>query len=104
MVAMANSSTPKFNLGHIVATPGAVAALDDAGQLPDEFLRRHVSGDWGQMSNDDKKLNDAACAHEGDVNQQGRIMSAYRTAKGVKIWVVTELDRSVTTLLLPEEY
>jgi hypothetical protein len=105
MVAPNSSPKPRFSLGHIVATPGAVAALDDAGQQPAEFLNRHVSGsDWGDLSDDDKKLNDAAIAHEGDVDRQDRIMSAYLTAKGQKLWIVTEYDRSVTTLLLPSEY
>ena len=104
MVAPASSAKPRFQLGQIVATPGALSAIADAGQQPAEFLARHVMGDWGELDDDDKNSNDAAIAHEGDVDQQDRLLSAYRTSKGVKIWVITERDRSVTTLLLPEEY
>lgn len=88
----------KFPLGQIVATPGAIEALNEAGQTPMEFLERHKAGDWGDLSADDKKENDRAVIH-GD-----RILSAYHTNEGEKIWIVTEWDRSVTTLLLPEEY
>ena len=69
-------------------------------QTPTEFLNRHVSGDWGELCEEDKELNDQAL-HDGN-----RILSAYETSAGYtrKIWVITEADRSVTTLLLPEEY
>jgi hypothetical protein len=98
------NQNPKFNLGRVVITPGAMAALIDSGQQPAKFLCRHQQGDWGDLSDDDKACNDAAIQFEGDVDRQDRILSGYRTAKGVKIWVITEYDRSVTTLLLPEEY
>jgi len=104
MVAPMPASKPRFQLGQIVATPGAIDALSKSGQQPAEFLARHVMGDWGELDEEDRQSNDAAIAHEGDVDRQDRILSAYRTSKGVKIWVITERDRSVTTLLLPEEY
>ena len=88
----------RFPLGHLVATPGALAALADAGQSPLEFLARHVRGDWGDLCPEDRRLNDQA------LRQGTRLLSAYRTAKGVKLWVITEADRSSTCLLLPEEY
>jgi hypothetical protein len=89
---------PKFRLGQLVATPGALRALKDAGQEPLEFIQRHVSGDWGEVPEEDKQENDFSVTHGF------RILSAYRTAKGVKIWILTEADRSATTLLLPDEY
>ena len=90
--------TARFTLGKIVATPGCLATLEEAGQSPAEFLRRHVSGDWGELDTEDKQANEDALLH-GE-----RLLSAYRTNKGEKIWVITEADRSVTTLLLPDEY
>jgi len=88
----------KFPLGQTVSTPAALEALDDSGESPTLFLNRHTSGDWGEVCEDDKQANEDALLH-GD-----RILSAYRTAKGVKIWVITEADRSSTCILLPEEY
>ena len=104
MVAPLSPSKPRFQLGQIVATPGAIDALSKSDQQPAEFLTRHINGDWGDLDAEDRQANDAAIAHEGDVDKQDRILSAYRTAKNVKIWVISEYDRSVTTLLLPEEY
>jgi hypothetical protein len=93
-----NASTPKFALGQVVATPGALEALARSGQTPNEFLLAHVAGDWGELSHEDKCLNNQALV-DGD-----RILSAYRTVTGDKIWVITEADRSSTCILLPEEY
>ena len=89
---------PTFALGHLVATPGALRALVDAGQDPMEFIRRHQSGDWGDVDDEDKRENDFSVTHGF------RILNAYRTAQGIKIWVLTEANRSATTILLPEEY
>jgi hypothetical protein len=88
----------RFQLGRIVATPGALEALAEAGQSAIEFLRRHQSGDWGCVPDEDKREN------EFSVDKELRIFSAYHTARGVKLWLITEADRSVTTLLLPSEY
>ena len=96
-----NTARARFSLGQTVATPGALAALEASGQTPMEFLARHVTGDWGDLDMEDKAANENACAHEGDRGQQQRILSAYRTGANVKLWVITEWDRSVTTLLLP---
>jgi hypothetical protein len=90
--------SPRFSLGQMVATPGALAALTKAGQNPSAFIARHVAGDWGDLCDDDRQLNDQA------VIDSDRILSAYTLQSGVKIWVITESDRSVTTLLLPDEY
>jgi hypothetical protein len=99
-----NSAEPKFNLGQIVITQGALAALKDSNESALPFLQRHASGDWGDICEEDKKLNDEAIAHEGDLDRQQRVLSAYVTAKNEKIWIITEWDRSVTTILLPDEY
>src|ERR1700693_3956710 len=89
---------PLFDLGQLVATPGALAALEKAGQNPVEFLSRHVTGDWGEIPEEDKQENQFSL--EGGF----RLLSSYRTRVGDTIWVITEADRSHTTLLLPEEY
>lgn len=94
----------KFSLGRVVATPGAIDALQDAEQTPDHFLDLHVSGVWGDLGEEDRQANERAVAHEDDPEKRSRVFSAYRTGKSVKLWVITEHDRSVTTLLLPEEY
>ena len=104
MVAPVSPAKSRFQLGQIVATPGAMSAIADAGQTMAEFISRHQQADWGDLDEEDRKSNDAAIAHEGDVGQQDRILSAYKTRLNVKIWIITERDRSVTTLLLPEEY
>lgn len=87
-----------FPLGQIVGTPGALRALDDSQQSPWIFIGRHVRGDWGDLCEEDKKENELS------LKEGFRVMSAYTTFKGVKLWVITEADRSATTILLPEEY
>lgn len=87
-----------FSLGRLVATPGALSALQRSGQSPIGFLSRHARGDWGEVDAEDWQANDRAVA------DGSRILSAYRTANDEKIWIITEADRQVTTLLLPEEY
>ncbi len=85
-----------FALGATVMTPGAMDALD-----PDElvtFIARHARGDWGEVDEADWKENDFSVANGY------RILSAYCSRRGEKVWVITEADRSATTVLLPEEY
>ena len=89
---------PLFPLGQIVATPGALTALEKAGQGPQEFLQRHSHGEWGDLDEQDRKENQLS------LEQGFRLLSSYRTNANEKLWVITESDRSVTTLLLPEEY
>ncbi len=89
---------PLFSLGQIVATPGALAALQKAGQQPQEFLSRHVSGEWGELSEEDRQENQIS------LERGYRLLSSYRTNADEKLWLITESDRSVTTILLPEEY
>jgi hypothetical protein len=93
------SERPLFELGRVVATPGALTVLDDAAQAPSAFLTRHQCGDWGDVCADDKRENDRALK-AGNL----RILSSYQTTRGAKLWCITEADRSATTLLLPSEY
>ena len=95
---MIEIAKPKFRLGKLVATPGALAALTEAGQGRMEFVARHLQGDWGDCCEEDRQANEDA------LRNGERLFSVYRTAKGVKIWVITEADRSSTCVLLPEEY
>lgn len=93
----------RFHLGEVLATPGALEALQDSGQSPADFLKRHVSGDWGEVPHEDARLNDEA------LKEGSRILSAYCTSKNVKLWIITEAtddhgQRAATTILLPEEY
>lgn len=94
----APSITKSFSLGELVATPGALAALEKAGQPPLMFILQHLRGDWGEVGSEDWQANDDA-VENGD-----RLLSAYTLATGERIWIITEHDRSVTTVLLPDEY
>ena len=97
-------TTTRFTLGEVVATPDALQALAGNGQTLAEFLHRHGQGDWGCVCDEDKRLNDDAIAHEGDPDQQRRVLSVYFTTDKTKLYVISESDRSVTTLLLASEY
>src|SRR6266478_2331096 len=90
------SKQPAFELGQIVATPGALAALQKAGQQPGEFLTRHVNREWGDLSDEDRKENDYSLEHGF------RLLSAYRTHAGDKLWIITESDRSVQRSCCPK--
>jgi len=94
----ARQNNVKFPLGRIVATPGTLEALQDAGQDPMEFLQRHQAGDWGDLCEADKQEN------EFSLKNGYRLLSAYTTTNNVKVWLITEADRSATTLLRPGEY
>ncbi len=87
-----------FPSGEIYLTIGAREALEESNQLPNEFLARHQSGDWGIVCEDDKRENELS------VKEGFRILSAYKTRLGEKIWIITESDRSSSCILLPEEY
>ena len=97
-MAKKNPKQKWLDLGQVVATPGALQTLKKAGQLPHEFLALHQIGEWGIVCDEDKVLNDEA------LEQGERILSAYKLCSGAKLWIITEWDRSVTTLLLPDEY
>src|ERR1044071_8542940 len=88
----------RFTLGQTFITLGAEEALQIAGQTATEFLRRHMSGDWGELSDEDVKENELS------LKKGFRLLSAYQTGKGQKLWIITEADRSATTILLPSEY
>ena len=88
----------RFALGQTYITPGAEEALMIAGQTGIEFLRRHMSCDFGELSDEDARENELS------LKEGFRLLSAYRTAKGQKLWIITEADRSATTILLPDEY
>jgi hypothetical protein len=88
----------KFQLGQCVATRNAAALMAKQEVNGLDLLRRHARGDWGDVCKADKASNDAAVLN-GD-----RILSAYKTSHGDRLWVITEWDRSVTTILLPEDY
>jgi hypothetical protein len=90
--------SPLFLLGQIVATPGALAALERAKQAPTSFLARHAIGDWGELEPTDVAENKYSLTHGF------RVLSSYQNDSGEKLWIITEADRSATTLLLPEEY
>jgi hypothetical protein len=92
------SNFARFPIGQTYITPGAEEALMVAGQTGIEFLRRHFSGDWSELSDED------ATENELSLREGFRVLSAYRTAKGQRLWIITEADRSSTTILLPDEY
>lgn len=100
---MLTNDKKKFSLGQILATPGALDAIAESHQSPSDFLDRHARGDWGDVAEEDRQLNDDA------VNDGSRILSAYSTAQGTRLWIITEAaddagQRAATTLLLPDEY
>ena len=85
-----------FRLGRIVTTPNALQSLTQDDIL--SGIQRHQAGDWGNLGDDDRAANDRALA------QGGRIVSAYNAMNGTRFWLITEADRSITTVLLPEDY
>jgi hypothetical protein len=87
-----------FDTGFIVRTPGAMTALIEAQVTESRLIERHQSGDFGELCDED-------VAHNWDaVRHGGRVLSSYPVDAHTKVWVITEADRSVTTLLLPSEY
>ena len=106
------SNAPRFALGQLVATPGAMELLDQTGFSAMALVSRHVHGDWGDCCDEDKATNELS------VQQHMRVMSVYRLVDVKRllltprdkrsslptVWIITEADRSVTTLLLPEDY
>ncbi len=89
--------TAPFPLGRILATPGALEALRAVGEDPQHLLSRHVSGDWGELHTNDHRENELALKYGR------RLLSSYPVGE-TRVWIITEADRSVTTLLLPSEY
>ena len=87
-----------FPLGKTCATPGAIALLQEFELTPFEFIARHWQGDWGTLDPEDVQANVAALRYGY------RLLSNYDIGAGRRLWIITEADRSSTTLLLPEEY
>lgn len=88
----------RFPLGNIVATCGISDLIHQGAINPMAYLARHVRGDWGDLCDEDRLLN------ERSVGGRGRLMSSYKITEQITLWIITECDRSVTTLLLPSEY
>ena len=100
---MDKHNRPKFDPGRLLATPAALEAIETAGQRPADFLDRHLRGDWGDVPEEDRRLNDEA------TRDGSRLLSAYTTARGERLWIITEAAddegrRAGTTILLPDEY
>jgi hypothetical protein len=89
--------TGPLPLGRVVATPGALKALSEAGEDPLRYLARHASGDWGDLDAHDRREN------QRSLRNGWRVLSSYPVGQG-KVWIITEADRSYTTILLPSEY
>ncbi len=88
----------QLTLGQLLATPAAIEAMTRAGQNPALLLACHVAGDWGEVDAEDAAANDRAIS-DGD-----RVLSAYILKDGTRLWIITEADRSVSTILLPDDY
>ena len=84
-------------LGKVVATPGALKLLSEAGEDAVSYLARHATGDWGELCAFDRRQNEIA------LREGNRVLSSYPVGEG-KVWIITEADRSITTILLPEDY
>ena len=100
---------PRFPLGQVCITPNVLAVLERLNIRPITLLQRHLQGDWGELDPEDIEANEEA------LREGYRLLSCYRlplqsdanetgTTEGVKVWIITEADRSITTLLLPEDY
>ncbi len=89
---------PRFSLGLVVATPGAIAAADAANDVLMRYVARHVLGEWGDLAAEDIRANEHALKHGL------RLLSTYHLRDNTKIWIWTEADRSSTCVMLPSEY
>jgi hypothetical protein len=89
--------TAPLPLGRVVATPGALKLLTEAREHPFDYLARHATGDWGDLCSFDRRQNEIA------LRDGYRVLSSYETTAG-RVWIITESDRSITTILLPEDY
>jgi len=92
------ASQARFSPGQVVMTAGVDELVRQGRLNPSSYLRRHLRGDWGDLDDCDRRSNDAALK-SGD-----RLFSSYQVTPTLKLWIITEWDRSVTTLLLPSEY
>ncbi|SAK87801.1 plasmid related protein [Caballeronia glebae] len=94
----ARSTGPRLTPGRLFATPGALEVLRAANVSVDDLLTRHLRGDWGDLTAEDRRQNDLA------LESGLRVLSCYELPGGGKVWIITEWDRSVTTVLLPDDY
>ena len=94
--ALSSKKHVKFSLGQTVATPNALSKLTHEDIL--KALDRHVTGDWGEASKEERNENELS------FKKKFRLLSVYRGTNGTKFWIITEADRSFTTVLLPEDY
>ena len=93
------ASQARFSPGQVVMTIGVDELVQQGRLNPTPYLCRHLHGDWGDLSDNDRRLNDAALKSGED-----RLFSSYQVTPDLRLWIITEWDRSVTTLLLPSEY
>ena len=93
------ASQARFSPGQVVVTTGVDELVRQGRLNPSPYLRRHLHGDWGDLDDSDRRQNDAALKSGED-----RLFSSYQVTRDLKLWIITEWDRSVTTLLLPSEY
>lgn len=98
MNSLKKMGIPKFLMGSIYITPGAIEALRSAYEAAEFYLLRHQVGDWGELCDEDKWLNNEA------LETGRRLLSAYDLSTGSRIWIITEANREITTILTPEEY
>lgn len=94
------STAPRFQPGRILMTPGAVDAMQVNGIKPSALVLRHLAGDWGDVDEHDKRANEKALKP----SEPQRILSSYTLSEEDTVWVITEHDRSATTLLTPSDY
>ena len=99
LAALILPSQARFASEQIVVTIGINALIEEGRLDPVPYLYRHLSGDWGDLDDGDRRLNDTALQSGDD-----RLFSSYQVTPDLKLWIITEWDRSVTTLLLPSEY
>tara|TARA_A100001391_G_scaffold65342_2_gene40962 strand:- start:2468 stop:2761 length:294 start_codon:yes stop_codon:yes gene_type:complete len=97
-MALVTLSQPLFPAGDIVMTQGVSDLIQRGALNPSPYLQRHLAGDWGDLCDEDRRTNDAALKHDD------RLFSSYQVTPALKLWIITEWNRSVTTLLLPDEY
>jgi len=97
-MALATLSHARFNPGQVVMTQGVNDLVQQGVINPSVYLLRHLHGDWGDLCEEDRATNEAAVEHGY------RLLSSYPVAAAITLWIITERDRSVTTLLLPDEY
>ncbi|WP_338524004.1 hypothetical protein NUH87_30640 [Pseudomonas batumici] len=90
--------TPRFTPGVVIASRGVQMLIEDGKLDPSSYLLRHLEGDWGDVDPEDWQTNQSALEH-GE-----RLLSVYHHTSELTLWIITEWDRSVTTMLLPEEY